>query len=382
MLPLRRLDEAQLDVLRQCREDDIYSIWIEGFAGSGKSVLLIHALQEYVIKNPKHKVCVVVFTRALLDLLKSGISPNFRDSVKVMTYLNFVDKDKENYDLIVVDEVQDIPVKVLEKIKARAKKMIVGGDDAQSIYIYGSRGDKIEAVLNPVRLRLPMVYRLTKKIIKIVKTILPEGVMVSATSGRAEDIQVALAHANNKDSEFSWVWKQAKRFTETRHPSVIILPNHISVQEFIRFVADFEGIGHPPRDLDNWGKNIDYSKTNAFLRSNDLSVILQYLGNAHGSLETSSSRPIVYVMTYHSAKGLDFRTVFLPQLNSHVEFWRDDPEIDRRLFFVGMTRSRRDLFLSYHSEEPHQYVLDMPQGDLRKIDIAKESTNLDEDFIF
>ena len=56
MLPLRRLDEAQLDVLRQCREDDIYSIWIEGFAGSGKSVLLIHALQEYVIKNPKHKV--------------------------------------------------------------------------------------------------------------------------------------------------------------------------------------------------------------------------------------------------------------------------------------------------------------------------------------
>ena len=216
MLPLRRLDEAQLDVLRQCREDDIYSIWIEGFAGSGKSVLLIHALQEYVIKNPKHKVCVVVFTRALLDLLKSGISPNFRDSVKVMTYLNFVDKDKENYDLIVVDEVQDIPVKVLEKIKARAKKMIVGGDDAQSIYIYGSRGDKIEAVLNPVRLRLPMVYRLTKKIIKIVKTILPEGVMVSATSGRAEDIQVALAHANNKDSEFSWVWKQAKRFTETR----------------------------------------------------------------------------------------------------------------------------------------------------------------------
>ena len=143
MLPLRRLDEAQLDVLRQCREDDIYSIWIEGFAGSGKSVLLIHALQEYVIKNPKHKVCVVVFTRALLDLLKSGISPNFRDSVKVMTYLNFVDKDKENYDLIVVDEVQDIPVKVLEKIKARAKKMIVGGDDAQSIYIYGSRGDKI-----------------------------------------------------------------------------------------------------------------------------------------------------------------------------------------------------------------------------------------------
>jgi len=72
-------------------------------------------------------------------------------------------------------------------------------------------------------------------------------------------------------------------------------------------------------------------------------------------------------MTYHSAKGLDFDTVFLPFLDHDIKFWSGDQGIDRRLFFVGATRSRSNLFMSYSKNQPHMYIQNMPQDDLLKI---------------
>jgi superfamily I DNA/RNA helicase len=87
-------------------------------------------------------------------------------------------------------------------------------------------------------------------------------------------------------------------------------------------------------------------------------------------------------MTYHSIKGLDFRTVFLPLLTPETRFWQE-PDIDRRLFFVGATRSRRDLFMSYHGKEPHPYVQNMPEQELHRLEIGRNDGGNDRDgFIF
>jgi MinD-like ATPase involved in chromosome partitioning or flagellar assembly len=381
MVPLRRLDEAQQNVLRRCANMTAQPKWVEGFAGSGKTVLLVHAIQGYVHKNPDSKVCIVVFTHALIDLIRSGIAPEFRARIPVMTYLNFVNKDKSFYDLVIVDEVQDVPANILGAIRARADKLLVGGDDAQSIYESGSRAESIESILQPERMKLPMVYRLTRKIIRVVGKILPENNIVTATSGRMEEIQVTLAHADSLESELAWVWHQAKRFTEPGHPCVVVLPDHAVIQNFMHFVAKQEGWPAPRFPADTW-KNHDYSAANQNCLEAGASICLQYLGNGHGSLEDSDSRPIVYVMTYHSIKGLDFRTVFLPLLTPNTAFWRG-PDIDRRLFFVGATRSRRDLFLSYHGKAPHPYVQDMPQEELHKVEIGRShEQNDDDNFIF
>ena len=180
MVPLRRLDEAQQNVLRQCANVTEQPMWVEGFAGSGKTVLLVHAIQTYVQKHPDSNVCVIVFTHALIDLIESGIAPELRSKIPVMTYLNFVNKDKNHYNLVVIDEVQDVPANILNAIRSRADKLLVGGDDAQSIYESGSRAEKIESVLQPDRIKLPMVYRLTRKIINVVKNILPNNNIVTA----------------------------------------------------------------------------------------------------------------------------------------------------------------------------------------------------------
>ena len=67
---------------------------------------------------------------------------------------------------------------------------------------------------------------------------------------------------------------------------------------------------------------------------------------------------MVYVMTYHSVKGLDFANVFLPNLTEDVSLEpmkgaSDDQE--RRLFFVAATRAREQLYLSYHNEA-HRFI--------------------------
>lgn len=49
-------------------------------------------------------------------------------------------------------------------------------------------------------------------------------------------------------------------------------------------------------------------------------------------------------MTYHSAKGLDFDNVFLPFLNNSFYL---HPSKAETLFMVAMTRSRKNLYLTY-----------------------------------
>ncbi len=60
----------------------------------------------------------------------------------------------------------------------------------------------------------------------------------------------------------------------------------------------------------------------------------------------------VNLLTYHRAKGLEFDAVFLPRLlDSELPFRsgrsRADPEEERRLLYVGITRARRHLYLTW-----------------------------------
>ena len=63
----------------------------------------------------------------------------------------------------------------------------------------------------------------------------------------------------------------------------------------------------------------------------------------------------VTLSTYHSAKGLEYHTVFLPELNEGLTPHRqaiqpEDLEEERRMFYVAMTRAKRRLVLSCMKE--------------------------------
>lgn len=71
--------------------------------------------------------CVVVYTHALKGLVGTGLPANLSAEVPVMTYYRFL-KDPRRYDLIVVDEVQDLERDTLETLKGYAGRLIVAGD--------------------------------------------------------------------------------------------------------------------------------------------------------------------------------------------------------------------------------------------------------------
>ncbi len=60
----------------------------------------------------------------------------------------------------------------------------------------------------------------------------------------------------------------------------------------------------------------------------------------------------IHIMTIHASKGLEFDTVFLPDLNEGLlphkkALSPDQIQEERRLLYVAMTRARRKLYLSY-----------------------------------
>jgi superfamily I DNA/RNA helicase len=377
MVPHNRLGEAQLAVLNRCLQVKQGRLWIQGVAGSGKTVLLVHAIREALIENSNLSVCVVVFTHALKDLVKTGM-PEHLGHVPVMTYHSFLSNPRQ-YDLIVVDEVQDLKENELANLAQCATKLIVAGDGDQSIYVGGVSQAQIVKLLSPETHRLAVLYRLTEKLRQIARAILPQTHIETAAMGRTNpNVDVRLAHASDSESEIAWVWRQSARYARPTDPSAILLPNKRMINRFINSVCRMQDIPEPAYvTLENRG--VDYNTINAHLAKH--AINLRYIGNDFGALSESDERPIIYLMTYHSAKGLDYDTVFLPHLDSTTCFWRDDEQLARRLFFVAATRCRRNLIMSYHTQHPHPYVASLPQNliNLEDCTTPQTATNTDID---
>ena len=84
-----------------------------------------------------------------------------------------------------------------------------------------------------------------------------------------------------------------------------------------------------------------------------LTSFLAHAALEAGETQAAEGRPALQLMTVHSAKGLEFHTVFVtgleeglfPHENSLSEF--DGVEEERRLAYVAITRARRRLYLTH-----------------------------------
>jgi DNA helicase-2/ATP-dependent DNA helicase PcrA len=77
-----------------------------------------------------------------------------------------------------------------------------------------------------------------------------------------------------------------------------------------------------------------------------------FVGELTNRFSTENSGRGVNLLTYHRAKGLEFDAVFLPRLiDGELPFRsgraKADPREERRLLYVGITRARRYLFVTW-----------------------------------
>jgi len=376
MIDASQLDEEQRQFIYEESKKQ-KNIWIKGFPGSGKSVLLIHNVYDRIKENPNVTVAIIVFTHSLIQLFKAAIKElNIPDkNIDLITYHKFL-KTNYTYDYIFCDEVQDLPKSVLEEMKKRSKYLITAGDENQSIYEINPATH--EPTINPSEIKmiientyeLHIVHRLTKSIMKSVSKLISYMNMLSAKTDRTKkDVSIRLAKAQNEKEEVEYILSIAEESIAMNENVAIILPTHQDIFKFINLVCNIKNKQQWQIVENQWGKP-DYYKLNKYLVNNQINI--EYIGNKYGNLFEAGQKGKIIIMTYHSSKGLDFDNVFLPFVNYDLKIGNET------LFMVGMTRSKQNLYLTY-SSTLHPFVSKF-EDECTKIDIHNDINNTFDDF--
>lgn len=332
-----KLDTEQQDVIRKVRTYE-GNHFITGYPGTGKSVVLAHAALE------SNKACAILtYTNALVACIQEGIrGVNPNADISVQTIDQFVDYNTSPKELLLIDEAQDLGEKtyyghnpILPTLQTRAVKLIFAADKDQSIY---SKTLPIRDILASCSIKndqchtLRINYRMTQATLNVLKALFPEKINIEvATGSLVEDVKVSRVVVQSDEEENQWIYSKAKEVAAPGRPSVILFEKHSQLQDFAEKVLSFDSSNITKEDKKSYGENLN----NHFQAEN---LPVRFLGNGVGTFADSNEKALVYLMTCHSAKGLDFENVFVPKCESF--------RMEDNLFYVALSRSRRRLFLS------------------------------------
>lgn len=340
MIRESELDDDQIKVLMATLDK---SCIVSGCAGSGKSVLALIKAQR-IQRELDADYQIIVFTKALSKYMNAGrealgLTRNF-------TYhYDWVNKRlKPSSSYIIVDEIQDFSeAEIRDFIAAARNNFFFFGDTAQSIYDGLRTGNGVKRTLpvDDIRVVIPEAreaknfslyrnYRLPKPVAKVVQFV---GVDLDAydeaTYKSSETALPRFVAYSNEDAQIEAINRIIKEGELT--DVAILLPHNEDVKRVydkLRFL----------------GGNYEakYSDRENFRLNQE-------------SLNFESTNP--KVMTYHSAKGLQFEAVFLPLVDASLSLGTSD----RKALYVAMTRTYRYLYVMYSGMLP-ALLANVPPG--------------------
>ena len=379
MIPVNDLDAVQARAIENIIENQHTNHWVKGFAGSGKTIVLTHVLERLASSKTPIRVCFATFTHALKDLVESGLSENAKKRIDISTF-NGLKNLRNDYDLVIADEMQDIPTRQLPILAKKSDILVIAADFDQSIYRSACSVSELNSAVKPAKEhQLREIHRINDNIFEIATSIYTDAYIVSQTTVRQDEERARIYAGVSARDELTTIYEEALRVSSKERPSAILLPSKALLDKFISLIAlDNSYSGTPPSvkndDRPEFGEQADpFREINSYLKKNRSN--LQVFGGGSGSLYDSDTKKMAYLMTYHSAKGLDFANVFLPHLTSDIslEPMKGSTDVqERRLFFVAATRARERLYLSYH-DEPHRFIEEIPEELLETFHKQKRS---------
>jgi len=227
---------------------------------------------------------------------------------------------------------------------------------------------------------------------------------------RFEEIAV-LYRINARSEPFEEAFARAGIPYQVRDGAFLRRPGARSVLAAIRRATDSvvasveaatEALGYAPeREVDDdqeTTRQADLGRMRAlaaeFASAHPDGSISEFVGELGTRFAAEQSGRGVNLLTYHRAKGLEFDAMFLPRLiDGELPFRgkrnRSDPEEERRLLYVGITRARRHLFLSWPADarsRPSPFLAEIGVTDavrpLTKVRPATSSSGSGDDPLF
>ena len=335
------IDEEELDVeqnnVRRLRVDRSFAV--KGTAGSGKTNLALWRAKR-IKETEDGTVKVLVYTKALSAFISDGIRRLEIGSANVIHYHKWTG---EAVDYVIVDEAQDFAASEIERlIKAARKSAMFFGDTAQQLYTSKkiNRDDdsfvstvtmeQIAAMLDSEPRELKNNYRL------------PQGIAPFAQQ---------LNNTNNDIISFC-------KNTRTGKPRVIKFNTWQQELDFIiseintRNLKDV-AILLPFNDeaAAKRGRSPEYYSVTS-VRDYLNSKGVKNLCKVNDNVELDFESDLPKIMTYHSSKGLQFDTVFIP----HCGVGRDSFDaFFLKPMYVAVTRTSNNLILT-HSDKLSPYI--------------------------
>ena len=320
------MDDDQLDLIERTLDK---SMLVAGCAGSGKSVIAMHKAEQ--IAHQGEDVILIAYTKSLTSFMNVGkpIGP-----YKFYYHYQWIRQGKPQADYVIVDEIQDFTQEEIQDFMQAAKKYYMFfGDTAQSIYKqYGKQTLSIEEIGKQTGLNVLKLYnnyRLPRSVAKITQDYV--GVNVDPYKEKVyQNKEKGLPYIIFKGSIEEQV--EAIRTIISNNAGIsigILLPSNelaLNVSEELRK----KGIGC----------ELKYST--------DMKTDSRYID----TLDFATIMP--KVMTYHSAKGLQFDIVILPMYNG-----ASDNE-SRKALYVAMTRTMHKLYVFYSTPKLAYPLSDVP----------------------
>lgn len=146
--------------------------------------------------------------------------------------------------------------------------------------------------------------------------------------------------------------------------------------------------GKPAKVLKEWMEDLDSKENDCLNQLADMAVFYRNMEELLDALllgeesdlkrcgEKKITGDAVSLMTLHGSKGLEFPVVFLYGLEKGelpLERKGEDPDVpeERRLFYVGMTRAREELVLTF-TGEPSVFLEEIPEEVVKKEKTGKQ----------
>ena len=321
------MDDDQLDLIEMNIDK---SMLVTGCAGSGKSVIAMHKAEQ--VAKTGASVILIAYTKSLSAFMREGIDEK---TLPYRFYHHYRWREKlkmPSADYIIVDEIQDFTrEEILEFMGAAKKAYFFFGDSAQSIYKqYGKNTisiEEISALTGLTPMRLYNNYRLPRTIAKITQGYV--GVNVNPYEDKIyQNKEKALPHFVHMagfDEQITAIQSLIEKYTRNIFDNQtigILLPSNDLVIKICQKLQELDIPCEFKYTDDNSDRFVDTLDFESFLPK---------------------------LMTYHSAKGLQFDVVILPM---YVGAFDNE---SKKALYVAMTRSKHHLYLIYSTpslEEP------------------------------